>query len=277
MYSKIMIINQIRTSSSIASQVRQFSDFCFYVFDDCVLSAEHMLLIRKTQNNFVMMPFFEGIAESKFSNRWHRGFLRRHKQLSLRVTKATSAKKMKQWNQEACDQWIELLTELADDGFLDDPDCILNLDESSFKLGEDYKLGYALRRIRHQIALRAGDERIQLTVLAAGFASGRMLRPLVLYDGLNHLASRFHGTEDEVFVGVNNSGNMDGHVLTEYAAKEIFPNMKNGKVSTVFRFSISVLFIVDSYVTECAFYGWTLFPYKYHRSARKNLGTTRTR
>jgi len=175
-----------------------------------------------------------GIPDSKFSNKWHRKFLSRHKELSLRIASTVSGKKMNRWTPEVCEKWIELLETLHEDGFLDDPDTILNLDESAFKLGESFIRVHAQRGQKHAPAIKTGNDRIQLTVLAAGFASGRMLRPLVLYDGLNNLASRFENTHNQILLATNNSGMMDGHVLTQYATREIFPNMKMGKVSYKF-------------------------------------------
>ena len=171
------------------------------------------------------MSFFRGLglSQTKFSPQWHRDFLGRHKQLSVRATSAKSRKKSEEWNQEKCDAWIILLTTLHEDGFLTDPDGIVNVDESPFPTGETHDKVYAECGTREVESFGTGSDREHITTLFGGFASGRTLRPVVLYDGKMHIRSRFDGTFDDVLIGVNNSGVMDNKTMVEYFRKELLP------------------------------------------------------
>ena len=44
-------------------------------------------------------------------------------------------KKAREWNMENSEAWIGLLQRLNDEGFLNDPKGIINLDESPFMMG----------------------------------------------------------------------------------------------------------------------------------------------
>lgn len=95
-----------------------------------------------------------GINPTKFSNSWHRHFLKRYPEISLRISSSTDA--IRSWTKSSCENWIQTVQELAEDGFLDDPDRILNLDESAFKLGEDFSRVYTLKGERRVIAAKKG-------------------------------------------------------------------------------------------------------------------------
>ena len=77
------------------------------------------------------------------------------------------------------------------------------------------------------------DEKEHLTVLAGGNAAGFMLRPFILFDGKVQLASRFEGTEDKVWIGVNNSGYIDNPNFTAFVVNELIPAMTADKVFLV--------------------------------------------
>ena len=77
-----------------------------------------------------------------------------------------------------------------------------------------------------------GDERKQITVLPCGNAAGELLDPVILYDGKCFLEEWFNGTEDKVYIGVNESGTMDTATFYTYIKTVVFPyvEQKEGKV-----------------------------------------------
>ena len=83
-----------------------------------------------------------------------------------------------------------------------------------------------------------GSDREQVSVLGGGNAAGYMLRPLVLFSGVCHLASCIVGTENRCYVGVNSSGIMDYNVWKEYFSKDVLPALTAWNVR-------SYLLIVD--------------------------------
>ena len=110
---------------------------------------------------------------------------------------------------EKITRWIDLLQQLDDLGYLRDSNGIWNFDESSFKPAELNKAVFSRKGVRDVTTYTKGSDREQVSVLAGGNAAGRMLKPLVLFSGVCHLASRIVGTENECYVGVNSSGIMD--------------------------------------------------------------------
>ncbi|GAU92628.1 hypothetical protein RvY_04683 [Ramazzottius varieornatus] len=162
------------------------------------------------------------IDEAKFGNRWHRGLLRRHPDISVRVISATSFKKAREWTKDRCEGWIANLQSLGDRGSLDDPNGIWNLDESSFQLARIYDKVYAQKGAQEVPAYVKGSEtdRENMTLLALGNSARKMLRPLILYKGKMHIESHFADTNDESFLSTNSSGVMNPFVLHDYLEKE---------------------------------------------------------
>ena len=62
------------------------------------------------------------------------------------------------------------------------------------------------------------------------------MTPLILYDGKSFLEEWFDGTNDRVWISVNESGTMDVIRFYHYVEKEVFPLIKKrgGKVRKIF-------------------------------------------
>jgi hypothetical protein len=117
------------------------------------------------------------------------------------------------------------------DGFLDDPRAIWNLDESAFTLGEKHSKVYARKGTREVRSYYDGRAKESLTLLVCGNASGIMSRPFILYDGKVNLRSRLEGTHDQIVTGTNRSGYMDTSMFTLYVLQELIPKIEGQKVS----------------------------------------------
>ena len=113
-----------------------------------------------------------------------------------------------------------------------DAEGLWNFDESPFKLAELNEVVIARTGVRNVQIFGNGTDREQFTVLAGGNAAGRMLRPVVLYNGTCHLESRITETRNECYAGVNKSGVMDCKVWNEYMTKEVLPALTAPKVLT---------------------------------------------
>lgn len=81
------------------------------------------------------------------------------------------------------------------------------------------------------LSYTVGSERELITVLVCGGDVGFMLRTLILFDGKVQIVSRFDGTDDGCFIGVNDSGVMDNEIFKRYVDLEHIPNMTAVKVS----------------------------------------------
>ncbi|GAU96001.1 hypothetical protein RvY_07511 [Ramazzottius varieornatus] len=160
-----------------------------------------------------------------FTNWWHRKFLKEHPEISRRLTSNVDRTKAREWDKEKAEAYIALLSEHHAAGYLTEPEGIFNLDESGLILGYERDRVHTEVGVKQARAHTEGTTRDQVTVLFCGDATGRMLRPLVLYDGKVQLESMHRGTDDKLYVAVNDSGTMDADVLTDYFRKEVIPNM----------------------------------------------------
>ena len=234
-------------------------------FIDLPVFGVKMITLRRLID-FLLRTYFlkliSGMDKATFSAQWHKDFVTRHKRLSVRATSATSQKKSRDRTAEECESWIALLKELQNDDFLSDPDGIFNFDESPFPTGEPHDKVYAECGVREVDSFATGSNREWITTMFGGFASGRTIRPLILYDGKMHLLSRFDNTEDKVLIAVNTSGVMDNKTLLNYFGREIFPNVKCDKVlsflllnlasiHTFLPFHLPMTFI---FIAECDFF-----------------------
>ncbi|GAV01848.1 hypothetical protein RvY_12492 [Ramazzottius varieornatus] len=175
----------------------------------------------------------KGMDWAKFTNQWHQKFLRTNREASLRILSALSFKKSREWTAARCEEWISLIQNLSDEGFLDNPSGIWNLDESEFRLAELNDRVYAERGVKEAVGYVNGSEsdRENISLLAIGNAAGKMLCPLILYKGKMHIESHFRDTHDACYIGTNSSGVMDTDVLTEFLEKEFLLSITCPKVS----------------------------------------------
>ena len=189
--------------------------------------------------------FFAGSSEeeSHCGDHWYANFLKRHPVVSKRITHAKNRTKMKDWTPEIAEKWIKILQELADGGRLDDPAGLWNLDESGFFLGEIWNRVLAIKGTKQVESSTEYDPKERLTVLVGGNAAGLLLRALILFDGKVQLSSRFEGTEDRCWIGVNPSGWMKNQNFTSYVVNELIPAMTADKVSK--QISAMIVWLID--------------------------------
>ena len=108
--------------------------------------------------------WFSGIA-TKFSDQWHRNFLKRNPKLTRRTFDKHDCKKAREWKEESAEAYVEILEELRNEGFLSDPRGIINLDESPFILGfENYPV-YTEKGVKHVTSYTEGSTRDQVTAV----------------------------------------------------------------------------------------------------------------
>ncbi|XP_055357049.1 uncharacterized protein LOC129602107 [Paramacrobiotus metropolitanus] len=170
----------------------------------------------------------------KFTDFWHREFLKRHPKISQRISHGVSRKKARQWTPTTREGWIRLLSDLHCSGGLTDPRGIWNFDESAFQVAEKVITVYALRGTKNVLSYFDGNDRELITVLAGGNAAGEILRTLILFDGKVFLTSHFHETSNRCHIGFNSSGVMDNATFTSYIREEVIPRMTAEKLTTIF-------------------------------------------
>ncbi|GAV01142.1 hypothetical protein RvY_11897 [Ramazzottius varieornatus] len=136
-------------------------------------------------------------------------FIKRHPQLSLRITHANNRKKERKWTHELADRYIAKLMELHNEGFLDEPDQVWNLEESAFNTAEMFDRVVGRKGMRQVYSQYDGTEKELVTILPCGNASGLQLPFMALFSGKRHVRSRLDGTGGHCYHGVNESGTMD--------------------------------------------------------------------
>ena len=178
------------------------------------------------------------------SDHWLRGFLHSHPSIVPRLTSNLDRKKTAEWTEDKCDGYIDLLTSLDERGYLDDPRGIFNLDESSFILGHERSIAFAPREAKQVKSLSDGSTRDQVSVLFCGDATGKILRPCVLFDAKTHSESMLENMSNELYVAANDSGMMDPYVFTNYFKQEIIPSLVCEKVKIIEQvFTLTVMFL----------------------------------
>ncbi|GAU99357.1 hypothetical protein RvY_10374 [Ramazzottius varieornatus] len=152
-----------------------------------------------------------------------RRFLKRHPEISLRVTHSSSRKKNREWTTERCEEYISKLQDLHDRGFLDRPVQVWNLDGTAFSTSEMFDRVVA-RKGAKQIPFQFDrNEKENVTILPCRNASGTQLKFMALYAGKVHVQSRLDDTFGLCYHAVNLSGYMDQIHFANYIQGEVFP------------------------------------------------------
>lgn len=153
---------------------------------------------------------FTGLKYKAFNNQHFRRFLKRHPNLSMRITHASNRKKDREWTHELAEKYISELTEfLYDRGFLEEPEQVWNLDESDFNTAEMFDRVVGRKGMRQIYSQFDGTEKELVTILPCGNAAGLQLPFMALFSGKLHVRSRLDGTGGHCYQGVNASGTMD--------------------------------------------------------------------
>ena len=165
-----------------------------------------------------------------FDQSFFRRFIKRHKDLSMRVTHSSNRKKNREWTTERCEEYISKLQIMSDEGFMDRSTQVWNLDETAFNTAEMYDRVIARKGAKQIPSQIDGNEKECVTILPCGNTAGVQLKFSGLYSGKLHLQSRLEGTNNLCYHGVNSSGYMDQSHFAEYIRKEVFPAITEEKV-----------------------------------------------
>ncbi|GAU89070.1 hypothetical protein RvY_01665 [Ramazzottius varieornatus] len=150
-------------------------------------------------------------SKYKASNNQHlRRLLKRHPNLSMRITHASNRKKDREWTHELAEKYISKLTELLyDRGFLEEPEQVWNLDESAFNTAEMFDRVVGRKGMRQIYSQFDETEKVLVTILPCGNAAALQLPFMALFSGKLHVRSRLDGTGGHCYQG--NVIFVDGH------------------------------------------------------------------
>ncbi|GAU92488.1 hypothetical protein RvY_04564 [Ramazzottius varieornatus] len=158
-----------------------------------------------------------------FGDKYFRRFISRHKDLSLRITHASNRKKDREWTEAKYEEYIRNLQALKDQGFLERPGQVWNLDETAFDTIRMYDRVIARKGVRQIASQYDGTEKELVTILPCGNAAGVQLRFMALFSGKLHVQSRLDDTHNLCYQAVNASGYMDQLLFANYVKAEVFP------------------------------------------------------
>ena len=123
----------------------------------------------------------KGLDHSVTDNWWRR-FRERHPQITLRTAMPLSQARAMAADEQVINEYFDMLEDtLVENGILDDPHCIYNLDETGMPLNP--KVHKVVDRVgaKHPSHI-AGQTKEQITVLACTSAAGMTLPPFVIFD-----------------------------------------------------------------------------------------------
>ncbi|GAU89292.1 hypothetical protein RvY_01858 [Ramazzottius varieornatus] len=165
-----------------------------------------------------------GLPNTSFNDKYFCRFLTRHENLSLRIAHASNRKKDREWTTTRCHEYIAKLQILKDQGFLERPEQMCNLDESAFDTARMYDRVVARKAVKQIPSQFDGTEKEYVTVLPFGDAAG-----LALFSGKLQVQSRLDGTFNMCYQAVNSSGYMDQVLFANHIKKEVFPAITESK------------------------------------------------
>ncbi|GAU91851.1 hypothetical protein RvY_04030 [Ramazzottius varieornatus] len=170
-----------------------------------------------------------GLTNTKFDDKYLRRFLKRHAELSIRVTHASNRKKAREWTTERCEEYIAKLQKLHDEGYFERAEQVWNLDETAFDTAEMYDRVIARKVARQIPSPYDGTEKECVTILPSGNAAGIQLKFMALYAGKVHVRSRLDDTEGMCYHAVNSSGYMDEIHFANYMKQVVLPALTEDK------------------------------------------------
>lgn len=172
---------------------------------------------------------FKGKMPSK---EWIAKFLRDRPELTLRSAEQTTVARASAFNRQTVDAWFRLLGRIfiKHPILMREPERIFNADESSFCTDPKGKGKFvAPRGIRNVSAVIEGTGRKNHTVLACASASGLVLPPYILYNGVKPQAAwqRYLGDLAGMQVNCTASGWMTGASFLHWFENGFLPYVPN--------------------------------------------------
>ncbi|GAU90701.1 hypothetical protein RvY_03080-1 [Ramazzottius varieornatus] len=164
-----------------------------------------------------------GLPNTACNAQSFRSFLDRHDEISLRITHASNRKQDREWTAEVCEEYISKLQKLYDEGFLNIPEQVWNLDETAFDTTNLFDRVVGRKGTKQIPSQYNGTAKECVTVLPCGNAAGLQLKLLALYSGKFHLKSRLEDTFNMCYHAVNESGYMDQLNFANYIKEVLSP------------------------------------------------------
>ncbi|KAJ8966813.1 hypothetical protein NQ314_003309 [Rhamnusium bicolor] len=173
--------------------------------------------------------FKNGIPGEK----WYRNFMKRHPEISIRESEGVN--KARAIITEAMNrQWFkELNTFLVENDLLDifdDPERVLNGDETGFALCPKTGKVLAPGGFKHVYNIKLGKEKENITVLVVFNAAGKVCPPLVIFPYVRPPKVVVDSMPEDWVLVKSDTGWMQSSVFFEYVANDFDKWLENNKI-----------------------------------------------
>ena len=155
---------------------------------------------------------------------WWESFRRRHPDLTLRIPAALSNARALASNPNTLSRYFDLLKQtLVDNGLLDKPAQIFNIDETGMPLDPSPPQVIAVRGQKNPSAIGSGDKS-QITVLSCCSAAGYVLPPFVIFDRKSLKPELTIGEVPGTVYGLSKKGWIDAELFELWFTRHFLPH-----------------------------------------------------
>ncbi|XP_074035868.1 uncharacterized protein [Leptinotarsa decemlineata] len=189
---------------------------CGFPIKKCDLIATVEGIVKATNKQ----PLFKN---GKPGQRWYGNFLKRHPEISLREAEGIN-KARAIVTEESIRSWFrELKTFLTNNGWMDileDPNRMLNGDESRFSMCPKTGRVLAPKGWKNLYQIKVGQEKSLITVLIVFTASGKICPPLAVFPYVRPPRAIVENMPANWVLGKSESGWMKSNIFYEYIAND---------------------------------------------------------
>ncbi|KAI5696630.1 hypothetical protein M8J76_009934 [Diaphorina citri] len=193
--------------------------------DDVLNSVQQLVTADQRQTPF---------KDNRPGKKWYAAFLRRNPQVTVReaegITKGRAI-----ITEEAIKKWFSDLKEyLVEENaldILDDPQRIMNGDETSFSMCPKTGKVLAPKGWKNVYVLNQGNEKETITVLLVFNAKGETLTPMVVFPYKRPPKAVIESMPLSWTLGISETGWMRSDVFFEYIANTVNPWLNNNDVT----------------------------------------------
>ena len=156
---------------------------------------------------------------------WWQGFMKRHRELSLRCSDPLSYCRSNAVCKESLESYFTLLKQtLEQNDLIDKNACIYNMDETGMPLDSKQLKRVAPKGLKKVYGPSSGNK-TQITILACANAMGNMLPPMVIFKGERFNHDWVKGEVPNTLYGMSPNGWIDQELFTEWLQKLFIPNI----------------------------------------------------
>jgi len=155
----------------------------------------------------------KGMERALVTDGWWASFRRRHGSLTLRTAEPLSYARGVASNPEVFDHYYNLLEQtLTDNGLLDKPCQVFNIDETSMPLDPSPTKVVVVKGSKHPTSVTTGNK-AQITVVSCCSAAGYVLPHMVIFDRKSFKPQMTFGEVSGTVYGLSKNGWIDSELF----------------------------------------------------------------